>query len=377
MIQPAYKEVGLASWYGHRFNKKRTANGEVFDKSEYTAAHKTLPLPSVVKVTNLDNGRSILVRVNDRGPFVRGRILDVSENAAKKLGFWGNGTARVLVELDRDASLELLKDPRLRIKEAEKKRLVEAYSDHIMPSSEISRESLNTGQQQAASQAMAQPQLQVSEPVAQMQIQPVAEQVVGVKISPLRKPQYRMISPVPQQSLQAPQQITQAAPAVSRSVSTGGAVVLSRPLSQNINTQQVMNRAALQKPQMMQIVPRPGDPIPLVQKYVARPAPVIITPKNASQNSVVNATAQNKIITPAHKQIATVQVISTTSKAEALRTKNKLQNFSSKISQARVKGRVYFRVTVSNLNSSDDADTLLNKIKSIGYKDAFTVQNKN
>ncbi|MGB0720445.1 MAG: septal ring lytic transglycosylase RlpA family protein, partial [Bdellovibrionales bacterium] len=75
----SFSETGTASWYGPQFHGKKTANGEVFDKYELTAAHKTLQMPSMIKVTNLDNGRSAILRVNDRGPFARGRIIDMSK----------------------------------------------------------------------------------------------------------------------------------------------------------------------------------------------------------------------------------------------------------------------------------------------------------
>jgi peptidoglycan lytic transglycosylase len=97
-----YRERGTASWYGYETRKKpgghMTANGEAFDPNGLNAAHKYLPLPTHVKVTNLENGRSILLRVNDRGPFVEGRIIDLSAGAAKELGFYEKGTARVVVE---------------------------------------------------------------------------------------------------------------------------------------------------------------------------------------------------------------------------------------------------------------------------------------
>ncbi len=95
--QPDYDETGIASWYGPTFHGKHTANGEVFDASALTAAHRTLPMPVNVRVTNLDNGRSLVLRVNDRGPYARGRIIDVSAQAAKLLGFYGMGTAKVRV----------------------------------------------------------------------------------------------------------------------------------------------------------------------------------------------------------------------------------------------------------------------------------------
>jgi rare lipoprotein A len=97
-----YREVGTASWYGNETLRQKgghmTANGEAFDPGKPTAAHKLLPLPTHVRVTNLENGRSMILRVNDRGPFVKGRIIDLSAGAAKQLGFYRNGTARVRVE---------------------------------------------------------------------------------------------------------------------------------------------------------------------------------------------------------------------------------------------------------------------------------------
>lgn len=97
-----YRETGLASWYGyetyHQKGGHMTANGEAFNPNGLTAAHKYLPLPTFVKVTNLKNKRSLILRVNDRGPFVEGRIIDLSAGAARKLGFHKQGTARVRVE---------------------------------------------------------------------------------------------------------------------------------------------------------------------------------------------------------------------------------------------------------------------------------------
>ncbi len=93
-----YHAVGTASWYGTKFHGQATANGEAYDLYGMTAAHKTLPLPSYVRVTNLDNGLSVIVRVNDRGPFYSDRIIDLSFAAAKKLNFAEHGTARVRVE---------------------------------------------------------------------------------------------------------------------------------------------------------------------------------------------------------------------------------------------------------------------------------------
>ena len=94
-----YEETGMASWYGDDFHNKRTANGETYDMRAVTAAHRTLPLPSVVRVTNLENGKSIIARVNDRGPYVKNRIIDLSEKGAELLGYKNKGTAKVKVEI--------------------------------------------------------------------------------------------------------------------------------------------------------------------------------------------------------------------------------------------------------------------------------------
>ncbi|MEO7385934.1 MAG: septal ring lytic transglycosylase RlpA family protein [Gammaproteobacteria bacterium] len=93
-----YRAQGVASWYGAPFHGQRTSSGEVYDMHEFTAAHKTLPLPCLVRVTNLDSGRSVVVTVNDRGPFVKNRLIDLSFAAAKELGILDAGTGRVEVE---------------------------------------------------------------------------------------------------------------------------------------------------------------------------------------------------------------------------------------------------------------------------------------
>ena len=104
-----YDNTGIASWYGDQFAGKLTANGEIFDPELVSAAHKTLPMPSVVRVTNLDNGKSLIVRVNDRGPYVTGRIIDMSRAGARLLGFKDEGIARVRVQILTEQSLRLEK----------------------------------------------------------------------------------------------------------------------------------------------------------------------------------------------------------------------------------------------------------------------------
>src|SRR6476660_8846767 len=103
---PNYREEGMASWYGDDFHGRLTANGEVFDMNSLTAAHPTLPIPSYARVTNLRNGKSLIVRVNDRGPYHGNRLIDVSNKAAELLEFKSNGVARVRVEYVARAPLE-------------------------------------------------------------------------------------------------------------------------------------------------------------------------------------------------------------------------------------------------------------------------------
>jgi rare lipoprotein A len=98
---PGYAVVGVASWYGHPFHGRRTANGEMFDRDQLSAAHPTLPLPSIVRVTNLANQRQLELRVNDRGPFVGERVIDLSQAAARALDFERTGTTPVRVEFVR------------------------------------------------------------------------------------------------------------------------------------------------------------------------------------------------------------------------------------------------------------------------------------
>lgn len=102
-----HTETGIASWYGSDFHGKKTANGERFDMNELTAAHRTLQMPSLVRVTNLENGKSVVVRVNDRGPFKRSRVMDVSKRAAELLGFKNQGTAKIKLQVLTEESQKL------------------------------------------------------------------------------------------------------------------------------------------------------------------------------------------------------------------------------------------------------------------------------
>lgn len=131
---PDYNETGIASWYGEPFHGRDTANGERYDMNELTAAHKTMPMPSTVRVTNLENGRKLMLRVNDRGPFVDGRIIDISRRGAQLLGFHRKGTAKVRVEFVKFAPLTAVAD---RLQRQDAGELVGIQSEPVADRPEI------------------------------------------------------------------------------------------------------------------------------------------------------------------------------------------------------------------------------------------------
>lgn len=100
-VQPAYTETGIATWYGHPYHGRRAASGEIYDMEQMTAAHRTLPFNTTVRVFNLENGRTVEVRINDRGPFVANRVIDLSRAAGRALAMLGPGSARVRLEVLR------------------------------------------------------------------------------------------------------------------------------------------------------------------------------------------------------------------------------------------------------------------------------------
>jgi rare lipoprotein A len=165
-----YKERGLASYYGGRdsFHGKKTSTAEIFNAHGLTAAHKTLPLPSVVVVTNLDNGRSLKLKVNDRGPFIDGRIIDVSEKASRLLGFYRKGTANVQVECLVMESLILAQNPRGELSlQLAQVQSDSNYSNGYKPQHMMSIQALQPKQPQASNSSilMAQANIKYHHPV--------------------------------------------------------------------------------------------------------------------------------------------------------------------------------------------------------------------
>ncbi len=166
----AYDETGIASWYGAAFHGKKTANGETYDMNALTAAHRTLPMPSFVRVTNLGNGRSIVLKVNDRGPFAKGRIIDVSRRGAQLLGFQEQGTAKVRVQIMADRSQAIAS----RLKNGEElARVGSPITVDKMPKTSVSTETLPApGGAEASASSVA------TTPPPPPQVKPTAEPTV-------------------------------------------------------------------------------------------------------------------------------------------------------------------------------------------------------
>jgi rare lipoprotein A len=196
-----YLEEGMASWYGPNFHGKMTANGETYDQMDLTAAHRTLPMPSLVRVTNLENGRSLVVRVNDRGPFAKSRIIDVSKRSAELLGFHSQGTARVRVEVLADESRAL-------------KAQAIANSGDMPTITAAPREPVAVEPLDAPPQAVAVPQQ------------------AAVQIQPAPVPAAAQSSPAPV----SPAPITQAA------ISTGGTYIQAGAFSDISNAQRLQSQ---------------------------------------------------------------------------------------------------------------------------------------
>lgn len=175
----SYDETGIASWYGQDFDGERTANGEIYNKDELTAAHKTLPLPTLARVTNLDNGKSIVVRINDRGPFSGTRLIDMSQRAASLLGFEQIGTAKVRVQVLADES----------------KAIADAMRHYG------SSPPVEVASAQQSEMASAPPPLQsvVLQPVQTAELQPVETQTLSAtRTTPAIHQQLLQTQPVPQ-----------------------------------------------------------------------------------------------------------------------------------------------------------------------------------
>jgi rare lipoprotein A len=185
--QPNYDEIGIASWYGYQFHNQHTADGEVFDMTVPSAAHKTLPLPSLVEVTNLANGKKLVVRVNDRGPFVEGRIIDLSKEAAAELGFVASGVTKVRVRYVGEAPDPPGYAPRQELASA-RKTGAKAASRRVQLASRPDSPQASTAQSHYAYPSEAPAQVVQTASVATASTQAAPAQAVSTQAVPAQRP---------------------------------------------------------------------------------------------------------------------------------------------------------------------------------------------
>ena len=318
----AYSETGVASWYGPGFHGKRTANGETFDSGELTAAHRTLPMPSLVRVTNLDNGKSVVVRVNDRGPFANNRIIDLSQRAAELLGFAKLGTAKVRVDIMKIESRA--------IADAAKKR------GYIAPL-----------RNQLASNTTTKSEFTM--PVAEMQDgEGIAEtaKVEAVEAVPL-EPSSTLV-----------QSAELAAPELNSTVA---------PKAKSINVAQVLVQKQLDK--VNTNVRTKAAPTQLVRE------PKITSIPGREVNGRFYPSAQVKQTKVSGKQRLYIQAGAFAQKENAAKLKTSLSKFASaNMSEINVNGKKLFRVRLGPISDVKEADRVLAKVLPQSDKARITVE---
>jgi len=333
-VDLAYNERGVASWYGPNFHGKKTANGEIFDMTLIGAAHKTLPLPSVVRVTNLENGRSLVVRINDRGPFVRGRIIDLSRRAAQLLGFTRKGTAMVHVRLLPNES---------------RRAAVEAGA---------------TGKQLMAYGSPA-PKASPSIPVSVEKLAPVE----GV-----------MVSDLPRQAAEPPQPVEKVA-------ATAAPPVIDAPPSETDPGPAAAGNQAPNAPPpygaMTAIAGNNANP-PLQSSTPSESAPVTSPAfaKPVADNVDVRSEAIDVAALPSREKIELLPVESQPNifiqagafreyiNANRLRARLTSLGHPVNVSQVYVTNQPFFRVRLGPMTNVDDADLALERVVALGYPEA-------
>ncbi len=301
-VDYSYDKTGVASWYGEQFEGRYTANGEVFDLNRLTAAHRTLPMPSVVEVTNLQNGRSLRLRVNDRGPFADGRIIDVSRRAAQLLGFETAGTAEVRVRIlpvQSIAAAEAVmqtagQDPEILAATAPPE-LLPVIQEAAAQLQTINRPAATPPVQQAAVQpalapAPAAPQQAVPQPTAPAPVQEAAMP------QPMFQP--RPMAPAARpETVQQPMMQRQAAPA---------------PVIQEAQVQPPMVRQQI----IQQPTVRPSmEPAPVIQEAAVRP----VTQQSAMQRYPEQASMAGRPVMrePSPRQLAMQEPVALGRRARA------------------------------------------------------------
>lgn len=316
--EPNYVEVGTASWYGPDFHERMTASGEQYDQHELTAAHKTLPMPSIVRVTRLDTGQTVDVRVNDRGPFVSGRIIDLSKAAAEKIGLDKAGLAKVRVEyLGQDS------DQYIASKGLKAPWWGDVQYATAAPSPEVTMSSSDTGMTTSAPEPLIASDLPPppQETIAQPMMAPAPTPAIAEASNNIAP---AAMSPATTETLEPQPEI--AAPAVS---------TLPAPVATaSINTEP----AAIAQPNSMSV------------GYIS-PAPA-----------------------PAGKTAYRIQTGSFTNYQNAERNADSLSELASpEIRETVVGGRTFYRVSLGPVYDAAAAQLILTKVKEQGHADARMV----
>lgn len=353
------EQTGIASWYGPGFHGKKTASGERFDQNELTAAHPTLQMPSLVRVTNLDNGRTIVVRVNDRGPFHANRVMDVSKGAAKLLGMLGTGTAKV--------KLQVLGPESIAVAEAAKRgvdtrgaelamnnggALDPRFSQYYPTGSTIAQGMAPVPQIPGVTVAensipapVYQPQGAIEVAVAQ---QPNVPAVSGGQVNWNDQPVLAQpaVSSMPEPPMAPPQQ----------------AAVTYQPAI-------IQQRGVAGGPPGIPVATlQPGDiPLPIVQGPATAPVQGHYT------NGTFYPDARVEILPVRPSQIY-VQAGSFMSQSNAMRVQQQVAALGpSRVVSANVAGAAYYRVRIGPIESVDKADIVVNTLQRQGRQASIVV----
>lgn len=332
----SYDETGLASWYGPGFHGNRTANGETFDTNELTAAHRTLPMPSLVRVTNLENGKSVVVRVNDRGPFAKGRIIDVSSRAADLLGFKGNGVAKVRVQILEAESRAIAEGVKKR--GGQRETMVASSGPIIKP--------VNDNSDQVDTQPVAQ-----SDNVDPNDVPNVQVSDADNAVAQDNAPQTASLDSVEAQPLDAP--------APGTIIKKGSAQLAPVKIADAGEQPLAAAEPKLVPPKFAKRLPEPQLTTVEGKTKNGRfyPAPVV-EQGQAQPNSKIY-----------------VQAGAFTSKENADRLVAKLTKLApSSVTQAVVNGTNFYRVRLGPISSADEADRILQKVMPQSNKAKITVE---
>ncbi len=322
-----YDKTGVASWYGEYFQGRSTANGEIFDLNRLTAANTTLPMPSVVQVTNLQNGRSLRLRVNDRGPFVDRRLIDVSRRAAQLLGFEAEGTAPVEVKIVKDASIEVAEEA---MRNGGEGRVMVA--DGAPPAA-----AATAAPRSAAYTSAAPPAKTTSAPWAMAH-------------TATARPAVRPSPPMARLAMLPPARTSDAPPSSTRGYAAKGYAALSR--------------FALIAPAEAAPLPRAATPVP-ERKTLAEPPRIPEMPLSQSNVRQGASGSSGRIF---------VQAGAFLERDNARRVQSRIAPLGSvRVMTAAVHGIEVYRVRLGPVRSKEQADRLLQRVVASGYREARIV----